>query len=111
MPQYERRPEATPKLTFSSQPNVGVTPPSTRSAAPLVAEDSGMRIIACGRTRFSDRDLSGAGRAGLRRVPFPYTPRKNDILLIEGRHYSPDKFLAQIKPDFDQLYDEAGGRR
>jgi len=27
---------------FSSQPIVGVTPPSTRSAAPLVAEDSGL---------------------------------------------------------------------
>jgi len=30
--------------------------------------------------------------------------RRNDILLIEGRHYSPSKFLEQIKLDFDQLY-------
>ena len=35
----------------------------------------------------------------------------NDILLVEGRHYSPDAFLAQIKRDFDQLYAEAGQRR
>jgi peptidoglycan/xylan/chitin deacetylase (PgdA/CDA1 family) len=44
-------------------------------------------------------------------VVVPYTPRNNDILLIEGRNYSPEKFLAQIKLDFDQLYDEAGSRR
>jgi len=44
-------------------------------------------------------------------VVVPYTLRNNDILLIEGRNYSPEKFLAQIKLDFDQLYDEAGTRR
>lgn len=44
-------------------------------------------------------------------VVVPYTLRNNDILLIEGRNYSPDKFLAQIKRDFDQLYVEAGHRR
>jgi peptidoglycan/xylan/chitin deacetylase (PgdA/CDA1 family) len=44
-------------------------------------------------------------------VVVPYTLRNNDILLIEGRNYSPEKFLAQIKMDFDQLYDEAGSRR
>ena len=44
-------------------------------------------------------------------VVVPYTLRNNDILLIEGRNYSPEQFLAQIKLDFDQLYDEAGGRR
>lgn len=44
-------------------------------------------------------------------VVVPYTLRNNDILLIEGRNYSPDKFLAQIKRDFDQLYVEAGSRR
>src|SRR5713101_4883026 len=44
-------------------------------------------------------------------VVVPYTLRNNDILLIEGRNYSPEKFLAQIKLDFDQLYDEAGSRR
>jgi len=41
----------------------------------------------------------------------PYTLRNNDILLIEGRNYSPAKFLEQIKLDFDQLYEEAGHRR
>lgn len=44
-------------------------------------------------------------------VVVPYTLRNNDILLIEGRNYSPRKFLEQIKLDFDQLYDEAGTRR
>ncbi len=44
-------------------------------------------------------------------VVVPYTLRNNDILLIEGRNYSPDKFLDQIKLDFDQLYEEAGDRR
>ena len=41
----------------------------------------------------------------------PYTLRNNDILLIEGRNYSPAKFIEQIKMDFDQLYEEAGHRR
>jgi peptidoglycan/xylan/chitin deacetylase (PgdA/CDA1 family) len=41
----------------------------------------------------------------------PYTLRNNDILLVEGRNYSPSKFLEQIKLDLDQLYDEAGTRR
>jgi peptidoglycan/xylan/chitin deacetylase (PgdA/CDA1 family) len=41
----------------------------------------------------------------------PYTLRNNDILLVEGRNYSPGKFLDQIKLDFDQLYEEAGSRR
>jgi peptidoglycan/xylan/chitin deacetylase (PgdA/CDA1 family) len=44
-------------------------------------------------------------------VVVPYTLRNNDILLIEGRNYSPDKFLDQIKLDFDQLYEEAATRR
>jgi len=44
-------------------------------------------------------------------VVVPYTLRNNDILLIEGRNYSPGKFLDQIKLDFDQLYDEAATRR
>ena len=44
-------------------------------------------------------------------VVVPYTLRNNDILLIEGRNYSPCKFLEQIKLDFDQLYEEAGSRR
>lgn len=41
----------------------------------------------------------------------PYTLRNNDIVLIEGRHYSPQAFLEQVKLDFDQLYEEAGTRR
>jgi peptidoglycan/xylan/chitin deacetylase (PgdA/CDA1 family) len=44
-------------------------------------------------------------------VVVPYTLRDNDILLIEGRNYSPSKFIEQIKLDFDQLYEEAGHRR
>ncbi|NOK48140.1 polysaccharide deacetylase family protein [Burkholderia thailandensis] len=44
-------------------------------------------------------------------VVVPYTLRNNDILLIEGRNYSPGQFLDQIKLDFDQLYDEAATRR
>ncbi len=41
----------------------------------------------------------------------PYTLRNNDILLIEGRDYSPEKFLDQIKMDFDVLYREGATRR
>lgn len=41
----------------------------------------------------------------------PYTLRNNDLVLIEGRNYSPAKFLDQVKSDFDQLYSEAGARR
>jgi hypothetical protein len=37
--------------------------------------------------------------------------RNNDILLIEGRNYSPAMFIEQVKMDFDQLYEEAGHRR
>lgn len=44
-------------------------------------------------------------------VVVPYTLRNNDILLVEGRNYSPDKFLEQIKLDFDQLYEEGATRR
>lgn len=44
-------------------------------------------------------------------VVVPYTLRNNDILLIEGRNYSPREFIEQIKMDFDQLYDEADLRR
>ncbi|WP_371866292.1 polysaccharide deacetylase family protein [Duganella radicis] len=41
----------------------------------------------------------------------PYTLRNNDILLIEGRNYSPSQFLEQIKLEFDQLYEEGATRR
>ena len=41
----------------------------------------------------------------------PYTLRNNDILLIEGRNFTPGQFLEQIKLDFDQLYAEGLTRR
>lgn len=44
-------------------------------------------------------------------VVVPYTLRNNDILLVEGRNYSPAQFVEQIKLDFDQLYEEAPRRR
>lgn len=44
-------------------------------------------------------------------VVVPYTLRNNDILLVEGRNYSPSQFLEQIKLDFDQLYEEGATRR
>lgn len=44
-------------------------------------------------------------------VVVPYTLRNNDILLIEGRNYSPSQFLEQIKLEFDQLYEEGATRR
>ncbi|WP_374583408.1 polysaccharide deacetylase family protein [Pseudoduganella sp.] len=44
-------------------------------------------------------------------VVVPYTLRNNDILLVEGRNYSPAQFLQQLKLEFDQLYSEGGARR
>ncbi len=44
-------------------------------------------------------------------VVVPYTLRNNDILLVEGRNYSPGQFLDQVKLDFDQLYSEGASRR
>lgn len=41
----------------------------------------------------------------------PYTLRNNDILLVEGRHFSADQFLQQLKLEFDQLYHESTTRR
>ena len=41
----------------------------------------------------------------------PYTLRNNDILLIEGRNFTPGQFLEQIKLDFDQLFEEGATRR
>lgn len=41
----------------------------------------------------------------------PYTLRCNDIVLVEGRHFSADQFLNQLKLEFDQLYEEAANRR
>lgn len=44
-------------------------------------------------------------------VIIPYTLRNNDIVNIEGKHWSPDQFLAQLKFDFDQLYLEGRTHR
>lgn len=44
-------------------------------------------------------------------VVVPYTLRCNDILLIEGRHFSTSDFARQLKDEFDQLHEEAGRRR
>ncbi len=41
----------------------------------------------------------------------PYTLRCNDILLIEGKHFSVDQFIQQAKSEFDQLYKEGAHRR
>ncbi len=44
-------------------------------------------------------------------VVVPYTVRCNDIVLIEGRHFSPSSFLETLKYEFDQLYLEAETKR
>jgi len=41
----------------------------------------------------------------------PYTIRTNDIVLIEGKHFSADQFLNQLKLEFDQLFSEGKNRR
>ena len=41
----------------------------------------------------------------------PYTLRNNDILLIEGRNFTPGQFPEQIKLDFDQLNEEGATPR
>lgn len=41
----------------------------------------------------------------------PYTLHCNDIVLIEGRHFSSRQFFEQLKDEFDQLYAEGGKRR
>lgn len=44
-------------------------------------------------------------------VVMPYTLRNNDIVNIEGKHWSPDQHLAQLKMEFDQLYAEGTSKR
>lgn len=44
-------------------------------------------------------------------VVMPYTLRNNDIVNIEGKHWSPDQHLAQLKMEFDQLYAEGAAKR
>jgi len=41
----------------------------------------------------------------------PYTIRCNDIVLIEGKNFSADQFVNQVKMEFDQLYAEAENKR
>jgi peptidoglycan/xylan/chitin deacetylase (PgdA/CDA1 family) len=43
-------------------------------------------------------------------VVVPYTIRCNDIVLIEGRHFSPHDFYKTLKYEFDQLYLEGETR-
>jgi len=44
-------------------------------------------------------------------VIMPYTLRNNDIVNIEGKNWSPDQFLYQLKAEFDQLYMEGADKR
>lgn len=44
-------------------------------------------------------------------VVMPYTLRNNDIVNVSGNHWSPDQFLAQLKMEFDQLYEEGATKR
>ncbi|AEA42797.1 polysaccharide deacetylase family protein [Fluviicola taffensis] len=44
-------------------------------------------------------------------VIIPYTLRNNDIVNVEGKQWSPDQFLAQLKAEFDQLYAEGASKR
>ena len=44
-------------------------------------------------------------------VVVPYTLRCNDILLIEGRHFSTADFAQQLKDEFDQLHAESARKR
>lgn len=48
---------------------------------------------------------------GRKFVVMPYTLRNNDIVNIEGKHWSPDQFLLQLKSEFDQLYQESTSKR
>ncbi|GAA3757299.1 polysaccharide deacetylase family protein [Flavobacterium ginsengiterrae] len=41
----------------------------------------------------------------------PYTIRCNDIVLIEGKNFSADQFVSQVKLEFDQLYKESETKR
>lgn len=44
-------------------------------------------------------------------VVVPYTLRCNDILLVEGKNFSVDQFVSQVKAEFDQLYAESKFKR
>jgi peptidoglycan/xylan/chitin deacetylase (PgdA/CDA1 family) len=44
-------------------------------------------------------------------VVVPYTLRCNDIVLLEGRNFTPDDFFETLKYEFDQLYEESGSQQ
>jgi peptidoglycan/xylan/chitin deacetylase (PgdA/CDA1 family) len=44
-------------------------------------------------------------------IVVPYTVRCNDIVLMEGRNFSPDDFFETLKYEFDQLYLESETQR
>ncbi len=44
-------------------------------------------------------------------VVVPYTLRCNDIIMLEGRHFTPANFLQCLIDEFDQLYLEGNRRR
>ncbi|OHX66122.1 polysaccharide deacetylase family protein [Flammeovirga pacifica] len=44
-------------------------------------------------------------------IVVPYTLRNNDIVNIEGKHWTPQQHLAQLKADFDVLYEEGKDAR
>jgi peptidoglycan/xylan/chitin deacetylase (PgdA/CDA1 family) len=44
-------------------------------------------------------------------VVIPYTLRNNDIVNLEGSHWTPEMFLSQLKMEFDQLYAEGATKR
>lgn len=48
---------------------------------------------------------------GKKFVVIPYTLRNNDIVNIEGKNWSPDQYLTQLKLEFDQLYAEGATKR
>lgn len=41
----------------------------------------------------------------------PYTLRNNDIVLVEGRHFSAEQFYQQLVLEFDRLYAEGASKR
>lgn len=44
-------------------------------------------------------------------VVMTYSLRNNDIVNLEGKNWSPDQFLYQLKAEFDQLYLEGAVKR
>ena len=48
---------------------------------------------------------------GKKFVVMPYVLRNNNIVNIAEKNWSPDQYLAQLKAEFDQLYEEGGSMR